>query len=476
MIFQMLRAAIEGVSENNIGRARTINKILSMIIAEERLGNCSLEDKELIFDGVKFLVLLNENESDEFTRTNALQMLSKLSLEFQNYSLINSIILKLKFSHNHSLIVKEDSVDGHIMNHLKIWFPKKGTHPLGGIVNELRLIRQSRLYLKRNEHITLLTNFNTKDDENYVHSFCKKHGICFVTPSDIQIELKNQGWEDKAVQLKLFDIAMAELTHPAGHPVIASDIFRLLSPVLKLGAYSDIDRLVKHIDTSISPNELPALVLNFQFEITGLSMLTVKSLNTDFMWAKNTEHPLLVKHRRNIYSNYCSPSFIYNINMNYKVTQFGEPLDFDQAAIDQYKQFCLEYSFTNSPESILKFREELRERFPQQIEAYFYYYVMSLTGPMSLAGTLFYNPSISQASLDEISKYRVSEIPIQLVNEDSNKSSDLSWLNVGVTKLMNEEKRIIESARIIQRFWRNAETRLPAAEVDSEQFRFCNII
>lgn len=484
----MLKAAIEGSSENKIGRNKTIVQIESMINAAAPSETCSIEDKELLLNGVQLLALLN-NEDDEQTRTNASKRLLKLSLEYQNYSLINSIIVQLKFNRNPSFdvsdlindpyIIEDSLIDHHklhMMHHIKIWFPRKDTHPLGGVVNELRLIRQSKLYLERREQLTLLTNFNTKDDENYVQSFCEKHGICYVTPSDIQRELENQEWEDKSVQLKLFDIAMAELTHPAGHPVIASDLFRLLSPVLKLGGYSDTDQIVQYdMQKKSTVNSLSNLILNLKFQL-DLPRVNNITINTDFIWTRNTEHPILIKHRKNIYLNYYDFNFIYNLNMSIKVTLFGEPLNIDQIYIDKFKQFCQEYfpEFPdNFPENILKFRGKLRKYLPLQFETYFYYYTMYLAGPYSLNDTLF-SGKISQEFIDEAAKCRISESPIKLVSENFNKRSDLSWLDIGVNKRMNEEKKMIESARIIQRFWRNTKT-TSKTDNNSEQTPSCNI-
>ncbi|WP_133136074.1 hypothetical protein [Legionella rowbothamii] len=353
------------------------------------------------------------------------------------------------------------------LNHLKIWFPKKGTHPLGGIVNELRLIEQSMSYRERGEKLILLTDFssNADRDVHYVTSFCNKYDIALMTTDFIKGELVNGSWKDKKIQLKLFEMAMLELTHPAGHPVIASDIFRLLSPVLTLGAYSDLDKKINYGPEPASMSSLPALVLNLTLDTT-VAPMEIEYLNTDFIYAKNTEHGFLLSHRKTIYTNYLNIDYIANIPLDYIVCIFGKTVTLDEAAINDYRQFTQNY-FIAKPErtanNVLDFRQALKAAFPQHCEQYFYFYVVAISGPGALLDTL--NSQVLRM-VKEIAGFSVSKTPIRLINEASQGASDLSWMEVGCGVLREQGDKVTQATQTLQRFWRSHKKE-PAAEATS---------
>lgn len=354
-----------------------------------------------------------------------------------------------------------------LMNHLKIWFPKKDTHPLGGALNEIRLISQNNLYRARGEKLTLLTDFNSNQNKyiDYVTSFCNKHDISLVTTSDIKHELVNNDWVDKLIQLNLFEIAMLELTHPAGHPVIASDIFRLLSPVLKLGAYSDVDiRLEYSHNRKCSPIKCPELLVNCDFQIDE-DLIKIKSLNNNFIYAQNSEHHFLRFHRKNIESAYTSIDFISNLSMSAKVTLFEKELIVEEEVIEKYREFAKKYfseNPSNKPNNFLAFRQQLKNGLPQHYDLYFYYYVMNCSGPCSLWASLKSYPDSVATLLNEISLGHL-KIPIHLIDENLKNNSDLSWIEVGNNRLIDKNDKIEKSVYAIQRFWRNfkKDTELP---------------
>lgn len=342
------------------------------------------------------------------------------------------------------------------MNHLKIWFPKKGTHPLGGLVNEFRLIEQSMFYQERGEALTLLTDFssNAGRDVPYVTSFCAKYNISLITTDDIKKELVKGRWRDGKIQLKLFEMAMLELTHPAGHPVIASDIFRLLSPTLKLGAYSDLDKKISYKQEQGAMSSLPDLVLNLTLDMSVVP-IELEYLNTDFIYAQNTEHGFLVDHRKAIYTNYLSFDFISNITLDYPVTIFGKSTGLDERALNEYRQFTQDYFAAHSEKTahnILDFRQALKETYPQNFELYFYFYVVAISGPGALLGTL--KRQILRV-IKEIADCSVSKTSICLVNEASKGASDLSWMEVGLGTLREQADQITRATTTIQRFWRS---------------------
>lgn len=360
----------------------------------------------------------------------------------------------------HSLVDFKIKFKPKHLAHLKIWFPKKGTHPLGGSLNELRLIKQSLACLERKEQFYLLTDFsiNENKDVEYVQAFCNKHGICLVTTSDIKKELDNKEWIDKSIQLKLFDIAMLELTHSAGHPVIASDLFRRLSPVLVLGAYSDIDTKVNSACdlAKLEPNDFPELLLNFDFS-TGSNKLTVKDLNINFLYAKNTEHRILIDYRRQVYFNYINFDFIYNLNMSHDTTICKNTVKLDKASTDDFKNFARQFFLLNpleSPSNILNFRQELKTSLPKHYEMYFYFYVMALTGPIALLNSLFPIIPVTSTLLEEVSNFSLYRHSITLTEDNIDRTSDLSWTKIGADRLADKNDKIDKNIRIIQRIWR----------------------
>jgi hypothetical protein len=354
------------------------------------------------------------------------------------------------------------------LNHLKIWFPKHGTHPLGGIINEFRLIEQSMSYQERGETLILLTDFTSNEgrDVHYVTSFCHKYGISLITTDVIKQELVDSNYKDKKIQLNLFEIAMLELTHPAGHPVIASDIFRLLSPVLKLGAYSDLDKKINYGTKRASTSVLPDLVLNLSLDTT-VAPIDIEYLNTDFIYAKNTEHGFLVDHRKTIYLNYLSFEYTANITLNYLVSIFGKEVTLDEASITDYRQFTQDY-FAAQPEksahNVLNFRQALQAAFPQHFEQYFYFYVVAISGPGALLDTL---KNQVLRMLKEIADFSVAKTPICLVNEASKGASDLSWMEVGLGQIRAQADKTTQATQTIQRFWRSHKKEPTAVQTSS---------
>jgi len=343
---------------------------------------------------------------------------------------------------------EENALNCDAMNHLKIWFAMIGTHPLGGIINELRLISQSKIYQDRNEKLTLLTHFNNKNDIEYVQSFCNKYGIDLVTTSDIEYELNNRTWIDKSIQLSLFEICMAELTHPAGKPVIASDIFRLLSPVLQLGAYSDIDVKVNLGNSlkNLATKDLPELLFN----------LTAYHFSSNFLYAKNVEHQLLVDFRKYVYSKYLDITSLCNINLNYfSVTLHGKAMLVEENATAEYKQFANQHFAAKTVvtiNDILDFRQKVKASLTKHHDPFFYFYVMSLAGPLSFLN--YFGECKLMNLTTELPKYSITKTPLNLADENINKSSDLSWMEVGINRKKDENETIHQSALMIQRFWR----------------------
>lgn len=336
------------------------------------------------------------------------------------------------------------------ISHIKIWFPVKGSHPLGGVINEQRFIRQSKLYQGRKEKLSLLTHFDDNEPENseYVQSFCKANEIDLITTQDIYKELTQTAWVDQATQLSLFEIAMAELTHPAGNPVIASDIFRLLSPVLKRGAYSDIDAKIElgvnhqYVDSK----RLPELLFNYRAYIS-FDKLVLEDLNTNFLYAKNTEHRLLVERRKCTYVRYMDTDWVRNLDLNSHTEKLsdtdqlaGTTILVDKAATEDYRKFVNSYFDTKIPTSvpdILEFRQKIQETIPQHYQAFLFFYVQGIAGPLSFSRILSMKCSMDPKFAKEIPNYSMGKAGFKLVNENAT-GSDLSWLKISLWG--NQEK------------------------------------
>lgn len=136
---------------------------------------------------------------------------------------------------------------------MKIWFSNpeksplgeklKGKElPLGGELNEYRL-EQHRTQFPQ-DSITVLSNHTDKNfpekDRMRIEEFCKENGIFLMSLDDVQKELEDSSLEDKELQLDLLRIARLEITDEYGCHAAASDIVRVLSPILGK-IYSDFD-------------------------------------------------------------------------------------------------------------------------------------------------------------------------------------------------------------------------------------------
>lgn len=336
-----------------------------------------------------------------------------------------------------------------LFNHVKIWFPKRDTHPLGGIINEMRLIRQKELYAFRGEQLLLLTDFQNNEfrDKAYVEDFCKKQGIGLITTDYVKKELRDKAWKDCQIQHKLFEIAMMELQDPDGLVVIASDIFRILSPVLALGAYSDID---EKIVVDGDSEEIPELVLNISIErIEGT--IRLRSCN-NFIYARDPDHQILLTHRKNIFKKYTNSNTLFHSKMFTKAAIFKEPFLVDQIILKVFHD--LARAFQLIPDSIknpILFRKALKENYPQHIDLYCYFYVLSCSGPSALRDTLLFGETLDIA---QISSWSIDLTNLKLTSENRSNHSDVSWNTKGRIKVQEETCRIVNAALNVQRFWR----------------------
>jgi hypothetical protein len=165
----------------------------------------------------------------------------------------------------------------------------------------------------------------------------------------------------------------------------------------------------------------------------------------------------MVDYRKQVYFNYMNFDFIYNLNMSYHTTIYGKVVKLDEASIDNFINFSRQFFLLNpleSPSNILNFRQELKKILPQHFETYFYFYVMALTGPIALLNSLFPIAPVTSTLLEEVSKFSLYKHSITLTEDNVNRTSDLSWTEVGANSLIDKNDKIDNSIRLIQRIWR----------------------
>ena len=186
-----------------------------------------------------------------------------------------------------------------MLNHVKIWLSKDKNSFLP-LVNQLRFIHT----IEKNPKATFFFVYDSRllnnQALNALCAFCKKYKINPVDVLNDVIPFSGNGSEKK-----LLSIYEDEIFHLAdcGNLGAASDILRLLSPVYRLGIYSDFD--VK-IDTKSLPHEHPIIQVNAPFLIPiynevhrdFFSIRTDTKLCNDVIIVANNispDHPFIAK-------------------------------------------------------------------------------------------------------------------------------------------------------------------------------------
>lgn len=142
-----------------------------------------------------------------------------------------------------------DNAEFNIEDTLKIWFSKPG-RPCLGQLNEWRLISHRARF--PDAKITLVSNLQSLDMPEcaYLKEFCEKWRINLRDLETIKVEIRNdETLTDQKAQLELLEIAKLEITSDFGCLAAASDIVRMLSPVIKIAPYSDFDISICKKDT-----------------------------------------------------------------------------------------------------------------------------------------------------------------------------------------------------------------------------------
>lgn len=165
--------------------------------------------------------------------------------------------------------------------HVKIWLSENPDVFLP-FENQLRLIRM-RQNLK-NDAISLIYDSQLlkkgtpekPESEDELLSFCTKHNIRAV---DIRTEVIPNCLEYEKKLIPLYDNEVANLGINGGITAVGSDILRLLSPVYKLGTYSDFD--IK-VDTRNMPEKIETetpLLFNIDSEFCNLGPNNIEGVS-----------------------------------------------------------------------------------------------------------------------------------------------------------------------------------------------------
>ncbi|MDZ5761935.1 putative glycosyltransferase [Candidatus Cyrtobacter comes] len=143
----------------------------------------------------------------------------------------------------------------------KIWFNKNPEEWLD-VENQLRFIHMVQKHPEAKISFLYSRELLSERATSDMEEFCKKHGIQPVSIEIFKDKLRNE------TEKELFDTACTELRrwkdHTGGNPASASDIFRILTPVMNdLGVYSDFDIKVDFSKlTSIMSGKCMALPIN----------------------------------------------------------------------------------------------------------------------------------------------------------------------------------------------------------------------
>ncbi len=188
--------------------------------------------------------------------------------------------------------------------HVKIWFAKPGSHPLGHHINVCRLREHRRKFPKDTLH--LVSNFRdfTPEHQTYLKRICAELNIQLIDFYSVKAEIEASTVPDKAVQLELFEIARQELSDKNSSLVSASDIVRTLSPVIARGMYSDLD----DVKSAHNPLELEAPLgllaeVGFEYTVTtGVS--SVNDINNNPLACDEKRNSFLVGYRKLMLSLY----------------------------------------------------------------------------------------------------------------------------------------------------------------------------
>ena len=192
---------------------------------------------------------------------------------------------------------------------LKIWFSKPNTdEPLGGIENELRLIKARETFPKHSIRLVYEPANLSDTAKEKLNKFCDRHQIELFSLDDVESKLKASRQdgtltaESVDVQLDLLKIAKQECHAELGNLAAASDIVRILTPVLQVPVSNLAEEhhgtmIYTDFDEPLS-SELPSALSMGEHELLKMED------NNNCLFACELENPVLQTVRQAILENY----------------------------------------------------------------------------------------------------------------------------------------------------------------------------
>jgi len=268
----------------------------------------------------------------------------------------------------------------------KIWFSKPGNHPLGGPLNEFRLIQHKCRF--PNDEISLICNLSDHDDATkaYLKAFCSTNKIKLFSLEDIEAQIKsldNEQCPDIKIQLELLKIAKIEIQSPFGCLAAASDIVRTLSPVALMGIYTDFDiTKKKNIPAEyLSPFGI-RLVTVFDNDLASKGAISCIGLNNHTCAFDESNTDFLMAYRAAILKNY---NEINNI-----ILKMNEKHIFDKTEYKNAVKYMKDNKESLAPfVKALKFRAAMQQSAaPKNYDEFLKHFVLQITGPACLQNIL----------------------------------------------------------------------------------------
>lgn len=189
-----------------------------------------------------------------------------------------------------------------LKNQWRIWFAKPGTQVLGGCRNRLRLIE----HLSRSNHtIRLLTNYSlmSPEDQRGLAEFLNEMRGLFegrFIHIDIQELQIDASVKDYATQKFLLDYVLGLLKTFHSHPVVASDIVRILDPVVSVAPYYDFDSIYELFRLERLPDGIEVSEASIA---NGFYLRTTNykgTVNNDLIFFNDPNHGILQNYRKRI--------------------------------------------------------------------------------------------------------------------------------------------------------------------------------
>lgn len=296
--------------------------------------NRDLEEK--IYDDFKDVLKLNDDVYT-YTGLQTTEQYSEWTEKYKKFSSplsLNQVMLNKQYlkpvQENSKPLVKvsqkeklglnpsEKLKECQTHNQLKIWFENpNSSEPLGGIENEIRLMRARELFPKHNIRLVYEPKNLTEAAKIKLKSFCEKNNIQLFSLGDIEAELMNacnhaQNDENLEIELKLLEIAQKECQSDFGNLAAASDIVRLLSSALRVRRDAHESRMYIDFDETLS-KDLPDTI-----QLRENDLLKAAFGNC-FLFPGSVNANVLLTVRKAILANYHHENLFNNMETAYQM-------------------------------------------------------------------------------------------------------------------------------------------------------------